>query len=298
MLPVLVLGLIALIGVEVPVIAQDDVSGFPAEGPLRILFIHHSCGGQLLAAPGDQVGGARGSGERCIYRSHPNGGDLRARLEAEGHEIHEASYESTVGEDTDIRHWRAKFTTMIDRILMTDHQDRLYQDGSTNHVVVFKSCYPNNDFVGAGEPPGDPDSGELTIANAKAAYESLLPIFREQPDVLFIAMTAPARAEPKLGVIDRVRAWLGREPSAADHAREFNGWLADGDEGWLDGYGLPNVGVFDYYDVLTDHGVSNWSRYATGDGSDSHPSGDGNGVAAEQFSAGLKELIHQMRVWE
>ena len=38
--------------------------------------------------------------------------------------------------------------------------------------------------------------------------------------------------------------------------------------------------VFDYYDVLTDGPASDLSRYATGDGSDSHPSSAGNTRAA------------------
>lgn len=268
---------------------------FPAAGPLRLLFIHHSCGGQLLADRGEKAGGAKGSGERCIYESHPNGGGLRADLEARGYEVHEASYESVVADDTDIRHWRAKFTDMMDRILVTDRQDRTYDDGRTNHIVVFKSCYPNNDFLGPGTGPGDPDAEELTIANAQAAYRSLLPIFREHPDVLYVAFTAPARAEPRRGFLDTIRSWFRKEPTAADHAREFNTWLADAEGGWLAEYDLPNVGVFDYYDVLTDGGAGNWSRYATGDGTDSHPSAEGNRKAAERFVGVLDGLVQGMR---
>ncbi len=289
----MLLGLM-LLGTEESVQATETTPVFPDEGSLRLLFIHHSCGGQLLADPGEKVGGAKGSGERCIYESHPNGGGLRTLLTESGYEVHEASYESIIGGDTDIRHWRTKFTTMMDRILVTDRQDVVYDDGRTNHVVVFKSCYPNNDFVGPGEGVGDPDSGVLTVANAKAAYESLLPVFAEHPEVLFVAVTAPPRAEPKLGFGERIRSWFSKEPTAADYAREFNEWMA-GEDGWLAGYGLPNVGVFDYYDVLTDGGESNWSCYATGDGSDSHPSGVGNLMAAQTFVPRLKALSLQMR---
>lgn len=291
--------LLAALAVTAATAAEDPMPAapvpFPSDGPLRLLFIHHSCGGQLLADPGEKVGGARGSGERCIYESHPNGGGLRAMLEADGFEVHEASYESIVGEDTDIRHWRAKFAGMMDRILVTDRQDRVYEDGRTNHVVVFKSCYPNNDFVGPGTGPGDPDAEELTIANAQAAYRSLLPIFRAHPDVLYVAFTAPARAEPRRGFLGTIKSWFSKEPEAADHAREFNTWLADAEGGWLADYELPNVAVFDYYDVLTKHGESNWSRYATGDGTDSHPSAEGNREAAEGFAAALQKMVERMR---
>ncbi|MCP4800241.1 MAG: hypothetical protein GY893_09885, partial [bacterium] len=67
---------------------------------MRLLFIHHSCGGQLMAEQGEKIGGASGSGERCIYDSHPNGGGLRSSLTTAGYEVHEASYESKLGQDT------------------------------------------------------------------------------------------------------------------------------------------------------------------------------------------------------
>jgi hypothetical protein len=274
----------------------QESSKTAAQGdPIRLLFIHHSCGGQLLSDPGEKVGGARGSGERCIYVSHPNGGGLRSKLGAAGYEVHEASYESIVGADTDIDHWRDKFSTMMDRILRTDRQDRTYDDDRTNSIVVFKSCYPNNDFVGPGVEPGDPDSSERTVANAKAAYRSLLPIFAERPDVLFMAVTAPPRAEPKKSAKEKLGSiFKKKETEPADWAREFNTWMADAENGWLGGYQLSNVAVFDYYDVLTKHGETNWSAYATGGGRDSHPSREGNTAAASRFVDVLDRAVAAM----
>ncbi|MBC8424204.1 hypothetical protein H8E07_08790 [bacterium] len=260
----------------------------------RLLFIHHSCGGQLMAAPGERSGGDRGSGERCIYESHPNGGGLRGLLEADGYEVHELSYESSLGADTDIRHWRRKFAAHMDDLLRTDHQDRRYADDATNDIVAFKSCYPNNDFTGPGTGPGDPDSEELTVANAQAAYRALLPHFRARPDVLFVAFTAPPRAEPKQGLKDRLKGALGSGPTAADWARDFNTWLADREGGWLAGYELPNVAVFDYYDILTD-GRGNWSAFPTGGGRDSHPSKQGNARAAAAFVPFINAAVAGMR---
>jgi hypothetical protein len=257
-------------------------SGPAVEPSHRLLFIHHSCGGQLMADKGTRKGGESGSGERCIYESHHNGGGLRTLLTANGYDVHELSYESVLGADTDIRHWRAKFAQNMDAILGTDHQDRRYEGGVTNDIVAFKSCYPNNDFTGAGAEPGNPDSDALTVANAKAAYKALLPHFRAEPEVLFVAFTAPPRAEPKQGIKDRLKGALGSGETPADHARVFNTWLADRENGWLAGYDLPNVVVFDYYDILT-AGEGNWSAYPTGGGRDSHPSSKGNALAAEAF---------------
>ena len=274
-----------------------EAAGFPPPGtrPLRLLFIHHSCGGQLLAPPGPVQGGAKGSGRRCIYDSHPNGGDLRRLLAEAGYEVHELSYESVLGEHTDIGDWPPKFRDHLDDLLATDEQDRRYTDGRRNHIVVFKSCYTNSDFVGEGEEPGDSTVPELTVANAKAAYRALLPVFRSRPDVLFVAVTAPPRAAPRRGWKDRLLGWLRRGPTPADHARAFNTWLTDREHGWLAGYDLPNVAVFDYYDILTGHGRSNWLVYPTGDGHDSHPSRTGNAEAARAFVAFLQQAVARMQ---
>jgi len=279
-----------MLGALSPALA-DTGADAPSEGEMtNLLFIHHSCGGQLLADPGAQDGGTRGSGERCIYGAHPNGGGLRTRLQDAGYRVNELSYESRLGEDTDIHHWREKFTAHMADLLRVQQQDGMLPEGQTNEIVVFKSCYPNNDYVGPGETPGDPDSPERTVANSQAAYNSLLPLFAAHPEVLFIALTPPPRAEPKpQGVKETFTGLFKSKPKDADYARQVNTWLADTGAGWLKDYPLPNVAVFDYYDILTDGGASNWSRYPTGGGRDSHPSPEGNAKAAQVFVPFLAE---------
>jgi len=58
-------------------------------------------------------------------------------------------------------------------------------------------------------------------------------------------------------------------------ARVFNNWLKD--------YDLKNVVVFDLYDILTGEGDSNWTKYPTRDGKNSHPNSEGNTKAATEF---------------
>ena len=70
--------------------------------------------------------------------------------------MHEASYGSVVGEDTDLFHWADKFRGQMDLVLRTDRQDTTYPDARRNQIVVFKSCFPNNEFEAEGEPPGNP----------------------------------------------------------------------------------------------------------------------------------------------
>lgn len=262
--------------------------------PLKLLFIHHSCGGQLLAAEGEE------KGDKCIYDSHPYGGGLRAQLVGQGYEVNEASYGSDVGEDTDTFHWVGKFGTKMDKILSTKHQDELLPNGQKNDVVVFKSCFPNNQLVGEGSAPGDAAGPELTVWNAKATLQALLPIFEKQPNTLFVYVTAPPVApKPETLRLYRVvsRLLKGRsEPEwtakQASWARELNTWAASTD-GWLKDYPHKNVVVFDYYDILTGHGESNLSVYATESGADSHPSNEGNKKAADAFVPFINRAVRR-----
>ncbi len=260
-----------------------------------LLFIHHSCGGALLADAGEQIDGLKGSGERCIYTAHPNGGGLRTKLAAAGYQVNELSYESRLGEDTDIHHWRAKFADHMQDLLRTGRQDTSLPEGRTNSIVVFKSCYPNNDYIGMGTEPGDPDSDVRTVANSKASYNSLLPLFQEHPEVLFVALTPPPRAEPKpVGFKAKLKSLFQSRPRDAEYARIFNDWMA-AEDGWLADYPLHNVAVFDFYDILTEGGKSDWSRFATRNGQDSHPSRTGNEVAADAF---LPFLAAAVQSWK
>ncbi|RKZ18855.1 hypothetical protein DRQ50_03295 [bacterium] len=281
--------LTALAAVVIPV---PEAGADPGEKPVQFLFIHHSCGGQLLAAPGPNDGGHADTGDRCIYVSHPNGGGLRADLEAAGLAVNEASYGSIVGEDTDICHWHAKFRDGMDRIVRTRRQDELLPEGLTNQVVAFKSCFPNNDFTGEGTEPGDPDSCELTVANAKAAYRALLPSLAARPEVLFVAFTAPPMAEPKpVGLKQKIKALFSGRPRQAEWARAFNAWLVDAQNGWLADHGPGNIVVFDHYDILTGHGETDWSAYPSRDGRDSHPNGEGNREAARAFVPFIEQAL-------
>jgi hypothetical protein len=288
-----------------PPVHRLDLSSFssqPLPRPLDALFIHHSCGGQLLASIGESVGA------QCIFQSHPNGGNLRALLEQNGYRIHEASYGSRLGEHTDVFDWLPKFRDHMDEVLVCDKQDTPLRNGGRNEVVMFKSCFPNNAFSRAGAAPGDPRGPELTVWDARATYAALLDEFRKQPRVLFLCVTAPPMAagrktQPlwrKLG--SKAKVLLKGEPridlaESGRLARQFNDWLAD-TNGWLKDYPLNNVVVFDYYDILTDHGKSDLSMYATWGGADSHPDREGNEKAAHALVPFLNQAVRLAGVLE
>lgn len=279
-------------------VATLDLSSFAAnkpQQPIHLLFIHHSTGGQLLADMGPDLG------EDCIYVTHPNGGGLRRLLSANNYIVHEASYNSLVGDKTDICHWHAKFRDHMEKILTCKQQDDFFTDGTRNRIVIFKACFPNNNLTADGAIPGNPDDPTLALTNVQAAYQSLLPFFKRHPETLFVAVTAPPLAKPvqykKDRVVEVLKIITGRPDTLEKigrRARRFNTWLVDVEHGWLKDYKLKNVVVFDYYDVLTGHGQSNWLLYPTGDGSDSHPSNKGNAVAAEAFMIFLNKSVQRM----
>src|SRR5262249_25423870 len=139
-----------------------------------------------------------------------------------------------------------------------------------------------------------------TVANAKATLRELLPIFEKHPETLFVYVTAPPIApKPERMPLYRVlaRAIKGRaEPGwtaqQATWARSFNDWVV-GQDGWLKDYKLSNVVVFDYYGELTGNGKSNLLVYPSGDGSDSHPTAEGNRAAARSFVPLLNRAVRR-----
>lgn len=254
----------------------------PSE-PLDLLFIHHSVGGHLLAE--------RGAGGDKLDSPHPNGGGLRKLLAQNNYRVNEVTYGSKLGEHTDLFDWLPKFRDNMDAILRASVQDAQLPEGRRNRVVLWKSCYPNNEFEGQGSAPGNPSGPALTLANAQATMREVRKELAKRKDVLFVYLTAPPlapKAWPEPAWKWTVKKLLGKPTSleklssSAHLAREFNNWMKSPD-GWLKGYAQSNIVVFDYFDVLTDEGRANLSRYPTGDGSDSHPSSEGNAKAAARL---------------
>lgn len=276
-----------------------DLSGFsadPPREPLRLLFIHHSVGGQLMARPGIEAGEET---YFSIYDSHPNGGDLRRRLTEVGYQVHEAAYHSAVGDRTDLFDWLPKFRDDLDAVLRADHQNAYYEDGRRNQIVMFKSCFPNSLFVGEGDAPGNPAGPELTVWNARASMEALLEPFARHPEVLFVFLTSPPNApRPQAQPLFKYLAkWILGRPTKGDQlrassdlARQFANWVRSPD-GWLRDYPHRNVVVFDYYDLLT--ADDNLAAYATEDDYDSHPSAEGNRRAADALLPFLNRAVRR-----
>lgn len=273
---------------------SGPVAGAPAK-PVDIAFLHHSVGTQLLASPGPE------DGQSGAFPTHPNGGGLAALLAAGNYRLHAATYGSSLGEHTDLFDWLPKFQTRMPDILALRHQDERLSGGERNQVVMFKSCYPNNQFVGPGSGAGSPAGPELTEANARATMTALLEEMTKYPDTLFVYVTAPPVAPHTWSE----RRWkriakkvLGRPTHEEEYresgamARRFNDWVTSPD-GWLRGYAGRNVEVFDLFAELTDGHAAGFSRYPSGDGTDSHPSSAGNTRVAPKLVAFLNGAIRR-----
>ena len=288
-------------------LASSEVS--KPTSPVKLIFIHHSTGGQWLA---DKFGG------------------LGKALMANNYFVSATNYgwgPDNIGDRTDIIHWPEWFTgsnrdTYMDALFKENGQNfgdfgkwsRLRNNpGGENQIIVFKSCYPNSDMWGApDDPPGDEIFDQNKVGNAKAIYNDLLTYFATRPDKLFIVISAPPLAEGDY--------WEG-DQTASDRStniRAFNNWLMNN---WLVDYPYSNVGVFDYYNVLTSNGNdqrtdltntntepndagwedgnhhrwwdgsvqhtqtvdNNFSAYPSASPGDSHPTQEGQQKATEEF---------------
>jgi len=250
----------------------------PAE-PVRLVFIHHSTGGNWLADP----------------QQNELGGGLGRALMENNYYVSATNYgwgPDSIGDATDIPNWLDWFrgersSVYLDALYNEDGQNfgdfgswpRLADaPQGENSIIVFKSCFPNSDLEGRPDDPAAPD-GWLTVSNAKYTYNETLKYFATRPDKLFVVVTAPPLIHS----------------SHAKNARAFNLWLVND---WLEEnhYTLGNVAVFDFYNVLT--GPNNHHRVVNGQvehtykegqnlsyyhSSDDHPSQEGNRKAAEEF---------------
>jgi len=276
---------------------RQSFSPAPPANPVRVIFIHHSTGGNWL--------------------SDENGG-LGIALRDNNYFVSDTNYGwglDNIGDNTDFGHWWLWFGGPDRSIYL----DALYHEGDPhssysrlsaspqgeNEIIMFKSCFPNSALQGNPDDPVPPiDNNPLrgegsgsehhTVANAKGIYIDLLEYFCTRQDKLFIVMTAPPL--------------MSNETNNAEaaNARAFNNWLVNE---WLAGYLYKNVAVFDFYNVLTSNGGSantddaasesgnhhrwwngaiqhiqtvnnNKAAYPTGD---SHPSQAGNLKATAEF---------------
>ena len=295
---------LALILVGPPAILANTTA---PTSPVKLIFIHHSCGENWLT---------------------DGNGDLGIALRTNNYFVSDTNYgwgPDTIGDRTDIGYWYDWFVggsspTYLAALYSESGQYSVYtrlatDPGGENQIIMFKSCFFNAHL--AGNPTDPPTTGtnslrgqdysseHMTVANAKGIYNDLLTYFATRQDKLFIAITMPPRVTGETNTTE------------AANVRAFNNWLVND---WLDTYGHHNVAVFDFYNVMTSNGGdadtndfgletgnhhrwhnaavqhvhpvdSDTAAYPSGD---SHPSAAGNQKATGEF---VPLLNYYYNVW-
>jgi hypothetical protein len=280
-----------------------------------LVFIHHSVGNNWLNS------GLQDALLAKEYIGQRN--DIYYGVDVAPDAGRPASLEYPAGNYTDMNHWILWFNDYLgsvkshatpyglDKMIgrLSEYVGMMKSQraaGGFNRIVMFKSCYPNSDIGSAGTEPGDPFDSRFSLANYQAVYrhpdgpgrtytyngvtyKPLEDIFAENPDVLFIAITAPP---------------LHYAPSDATNdanvhrARMFNNWLQDE---WLASYraahpDLNNVVVFDLFDVLAynDYHPTHPNRLKAeygGESGDSHPNDIANAYLTQIFATNPDNFI-------
>lgn len=265
-----------------------------------LLFIHHSCGNDWLK---------RGLHEALLTKPYVNRrNDVCYGVDAQPDNGRPDSLRidgKVPGDRTDMNHWLCWFNDYLGAI-----KSRSCAPGKVNRIVMFKSCFPLSHLEAAGAEPGDPFNRQRTLTNYKAifrhpdgptatyqrngvTYKPLEQIFAENPDTLFIFVTAPPL---HFGPQDATN------DDAARRARQFNNWVKTD---WLKTYNLShpdlhNVAVYDWFDVLAypDSDPKHPNRLREeygGNAGDAHPNEQADKHSADLFALNKDNFIDQ--VW-
>jgi len=137
-----------------PAALPQPVNTDPPAEPVRLIFIHHSTGGNWLADP----------------NQNELGGDLGRALMENNYYVSATNYgwgPDSIGDATDIPNWVDWFRGERSSVYL----DALYNEGGQNFVdfgswprlvdapagenriIVFKSCFPNSELEGRPDDP-------------------------------------------------------------------------------------------------------------------------------------------------
>ena len=270
--------LISLISVTVNVKADNNTED-------DLIFIHHSCGSNWLSnSLHDALLGKDYIDER---------NDITYNVDLSPDSSRPDSLSPTLGDKTNMHHWILWFNDYLNGVISHGCNNGI------NKIIMFKSCYPASNIESNGNEPGDPFVSSKTVANYKAVfrhpngpgnsyshndhiYKSLEDIFAENPDILFIPVTAPPRHYAPSDATNDAQA---------HRARQFNNWLKNE---WLNNYNsanpdLNNVAIFDWFDILSypDSHSSHPNRLKSeygGDSGNSHPNSNANSYSTQVFA--------------
>jgi hypothetical protein len=199
--------------------------------PIRILFMHHSTGANLI-----QQGGLREGLSALGYEFSDHGYNEEGLCDARGNPT--GANFAVPDDNTDPDGWAAVFAQPVVAPPANTLSWMLGYD-----VVLFKSCFPSSNIT-----------DEEMLSNYKTHYLSIRAAIDRTPDRLFIAFTPPPLVPSETDPANAARARAWAEYLTSD---EFRG-------------GRKNLAVFDFFSLLADANGVLRQEYR-GDEWDSHP---------------------------
>lgn len=241
------------------------------EQDLRILFLHHSTGRNLIQ---------QGEVRKLIAARNLRDG---TNHEFWDHDYNEIGLSGPSGERVGVSFGLPDDNTDpvgFDRLFSQPVHDP--PDNALSHVlqfdvVVFKSCFPVSAIHSLFE-----------LEQYKQHYIAMRDTFARHPHILFVVLTQPPLIPSTMvgSFVARKMKWMWTNAEDAARAREFTRWLTS-HEFRMD---LPNVATFDFFDLLAESSDSAKdpntlrSEYRSGRfGYDAHPNEEANKAIAPLF---------------
>ena len=217
----------------------------------RIMFLHHSCGQNLI-----EQGGVRQGLAALGYEFFDHG------YNDEGLRLADGSYAGTnfavPGDNTDPDGFAAIFAQPLH-----DPPDNTFSHLMQYDVIAFKSCFPVSNV-------GD----DAQLAAYQSYYRSIRDRIDQYPDKLFIIVTQPPQVP------------ANSDPAEAARARAFANWLQSPE--YLDGH--SNLFVFDFFGLLAGGDSFLRPEYRV-DEYDAHPNEQANREIGPRFVAFVDQAI-------
>jgi hypothetical protein len=178
---------------------------------IRIIFLHHSCGANLIAE-----GGVREGLTALGYEFYDHGYNDDGLVLADG--TWTGANFDVPGDNTDPDGYADIFGQPLH-----DPPDNTFSHLMQYDVIAFKSCFPVSNI-----------ESDLQLQEYRSYYLSIRDRMDQYPDKVFVIVTQP----PELPA--------DSSPDAAARARSFTSWLQSSE--YLSGH--PNVFVFDFFALL------------------------------------------------
>ena len=224
----------------------------------RIIFLHHSCGHNLI-----EQGGVREGLTALDYEFYDHGYNGDGLRLADG--SHTGTNFDVPGDNTDPDGFAEIF-----RQPLHDPPDNTFSHLMQYDVIAFKSCFPVSNIA-----------DDYQLNEYKSHYLSIRDRIEQYPDKIFIIVTQPPQVPPESNSDEAARA------------RAFTVWLQS-DE-YLAGH--PNLFVFDFFGHLAGDDNFLRPEYRL-DEYDAHPNERANRDIAPLFVAFVDRAIRSYSVGE